>query len=270
MSVRRLPSVFLGTPDPSPKYVGFWPLLQDATDGNTQLLDHSGKGNNLVLGPQAAYATVTGTSSYARVVSIAGANDRCLKTQSAQTLTWNMNAPDRQSLISSLTVIAVTPGVASIVWGNRSAVLPTDGISLGADTSGRPQIIIKDGGTVYGSGSASASLCDDTPHTIVIMVDAETKKLYGYMDGVVLSTMNGVTITASNGPTQGDVPWTIGSNGDSVASSSGTWDTTGTSASLFVRHAHILVTDTWPSNYLDIMRELTKNPHRPLSAEFLP
>jgi len=82
--------------------------------------------------------------------------------------------------------------------------------------------------------------------------------------------MNGATITASAGSTQGDVPWTIGSNGDSVASSSGSWDATGTSPSLFVRHAHLLVLDAWPSNYLDIMAELTKNPHRPLSAAMVP
>ncbi len=270
MSARRLPSIFIGNSAPSPRYVGFWPLMQDATDGNTQLLDRSGTGNHLSLGPQATYSTVVGTSKYARIVSIAGANDRCLKLASASTLTWNMNGTTPQSLIVAMVVKAPAPGTTAIVWGNRSATLPTDGINLQSDTAGKPQIIIKDGATVYGSGAASATMCDDTDHMVVIMVDGTSKKLYGYMDGTVLSTMNGATITASAGSTQGDVPWTIGSNGDSVASSSGTWDTLLTSASLYVRHAHVLVMNSWPSNYLDIMREITKNPHRTLSADLLP
>ena len=260
----RNPPISFKQITPSPRYFGMWPGMQDPTDGRTQILDISGKGRHLSVGPQGTYAAVTATSRYASIVGSVNASDKSLAT--TDILVWDMFAG--QSLILSMTVNAAAPGGTAFLFGARGASGDTKGISLGIDLNGKPVAYVRDTGTTFGSNLPTDVVCDSTDHIVTMVVNGTAKTMQIFKDGVPVSTLTTPqAISATAGTTQCDDKARFGAAGDFVASSTPTWVNGST---LKVRHMHLLVTDTFPANYLALVAELVRNPHRCLSAGLLP
>lgn len=264
MSNSKFTPMILSKNSPSPSYVGFWPGCQDAADGRTTIVDKSGKGNDLLLGAQATYSAVTGSAGYASIVGAAATSDKSLAT--AGVLPWDMYAG--QSLILAFVVKAAAPGSTATLFNARGASGDVKGIAVVVDLNGKPTIYVRDTGTTFATNLPTNVICDGAEHVIIVAIDGTSKIAYGWVDGTAWSTLgSGQAITAIAGSTQGNDPARWGASGDFVAASVGTWVN---GATLNLRHMHALVMSSWPSNISDIVKELTKNIHRPLSDKLLP
>lgn len=249
----------------SPLCLGMWPGMQDATDGRTQILDISGNGRHLSIGAGDTYGAVTATGGYATINGTTQPTDKSLATPSAPQ--WDMAL--EQSIIIAYTIKAAAPGANGQVFNARGASGNTSGVSQLVNLNGQPQIQVRDGTTTYTSTlSTGTNLCDNAPHVVVVYIDGTGKKAYGWMDGAVWSHLpTGEAITASAGSTQADGPLRWGAAGDFAVASLGTWVATKT---LGLRRMHAYVMPYAPANMAAIVDELTRNPHRPLSARMLP
>lgn len=264
MSNSKLTPMILSKTSPSGAYVGFWPGCQDSTDGRTTIVDKSGKANDLLLGAQASYAAVTAAAGYASIVGAAATSDRSLATSGA--LLWDMYAG--QSLIIAFAIKAAAPGASSTIFNARGASGDVKGVAVVVDLNGKPIVYVRDTAATFATNLPSNVICDGAEHIIVVAIDGTGKMAYGWMDGVAWSTLTaGQAVTATAGSTQGNDPARWGASGDFVSASVGTWVN---GATLNLRHMHVLVSNSWPSNIADIVKELTKNIHRPLSAKLLP
>lgn len=259
---------------PSRHYFGFWKAMQDSGDGRTQILDHSGKGRHLNIGDQGSYSAVTGTNAgFATIVGTPNAQDKTIyvpgTTENPKgSLLWDLFAG--QSLIIAFTINGAAPGGNATVIGSRGAVTNVAGMALTVNATGLPAIVVRDTGTTFATNlpSAGDTLCDGNDHNIVVMIDGTSKKAYGWKDGAAWSTLTaGQAITAVAGSTQCDDPFRWGGAGDFVAGSQQTWIN---GQSVKLRNMHVLVVPSWPENYLEIMRALTNQIHRPLSSKILP
>lgn len=249
---------------PSACYYGFWPGMQDATDGRTQILDISGKGRHLSVGAGDTYAAVTATSRYATINGAAQPTDKCLSH--ADILPWNMAAG--QSCLIAFTINAAAPGANGQVFNTRGGSGVVNGVSLFCEATGKPQYTVRDGTTTFTSGTPTNVVCDSTDHQVILAIDGTGKRGWGWVDGAKWSNMtNGEAITATAGSTLPDGPTRWGAQGDFVAASTGTWVA---GQVLRLRHMHALVMPYWPANIDAIVAELYRNPHRPLSARLLP
>ena len=181
-------------------------------------------------------------------------------------LTWDMFAG--QSLLVALTMKAALPGATCQVFNSRGATADVKGMAFAVDAAGKPLIFLRDTAATFATNLPTDVICDGTDHTIIVMIDGTGKKAYGWNNGVAWSTLtSGQAITSTAGSTQSNEGARFGGSGDFVAASSPTWVN---GATLFVRNMHVAVMDYWPSNYLTIVKELTANIHRPLSAVMLP
>lgn len=264
MSNSKFTPLILSKSSPSDAYVGFWPGCQDTTDGRAVIVDKSGNDNDLLLGAQATYAAVTGAAGYASIVGAAATSDKSLATSGV--LPWDMFAG--QSLILAFVIKAAAPGATATVFNARGASGDVKGVAVVVDTNGKPFIYIRDTATTFATNLPADIVCDGTAHVIVVAIDGTGKMAYGWKNGVAWSTLtSGQAITATTGSTQGNDPLRWGASGDFVSASVGTWVN---GATLNLRHMHALVLNSWPANIGDIVEELTKNIHRPLSAKLLP
>lgn len=264
MSNSKLSPLHIKKQTVSPRYFGFWPAMQDATDGNTVITDRSGYGRNLVVGTNGTYSAVTGTSKYASIVGSANGQDKSLAT--VDVLPWDMFSG--QSLICAFTMNAVAPGATSTLVNARGASSDVKGFALLVDLNGKPIIYVRDTAATFGSNLPTDVLCDGADNTIIVMIDGTGKKCYGWKNGVAWSTLgSGQAITSTAGSTQGNDPLRFGGSGDFVAASVPTWVN---GATLKMRNMHMLVMDSFPSNYLTIVKELNAHINRPLSAALLP
>lgn len=263
MSNSKLSPLSLQKQTFSPRYFGFWPGMQDATDGKTTLGDRSGKNRPLNIGANGTYAAVTATSKYASVVGTVNGQDKSLAT--SDTFLWDLFTG--QSLIIACTINAAAPGATCTLFGARGATGNTAGMSVTVDLNGKPTIQVRDTAT-FASSLPTDVICDSTDHNFIVMIDGTGKKVYGWKNGVALSTLvTGQSITSTTGSTQSDDKARWGGAGDFVAASTPTWVNGQT---LKLRNMHVAVMDYWPSNYLTLVKELTINPNRPLSADLLP
>lgn len=259
----KLPVVSIKKATPSSRYFGFWPGMQDATDGNTAILDKSGKGRNLILGASATYGAVTPTSQYATIVGSVNASDKSLAT--ADAFVWDMFAG--QSLIMQCTMNAAVPGAQAHVFNARGASGDVKGFGLTVDSAGRPVAQVRDTGTTFGSNTPSNVITDSTPHIVTVVINGTAKTIQIFVDGTPISThATPQAITATGGSTQADGPARWGAQGDFVTSSTPTWVN---GANLLLRHMHLIVMDSYPANISAILAELLRNPHRPLSNKLL-
>lgn len=248
---------------PSSRYFGFWPGMQDSGDGNTQLLDKSGKGRPLSVGVNGSYAAATATSQYATVVGAAAGQDKSLAP--VDLLPWDLLL--NQSLLIQCTLNAALPGATAHIFNGRGAGGDVKGPALVVDSAGRPTMQIRDTGTTFASNTPTNVICDNTPHILTAVVHGANKTVQLLVDGSPISThATPQAITATAGSTQGDGPPRWGAQGDFVASSTPTWVN---GANLLLRHMHILVMDAYPANMPAILAELLRNPHRPLSNKLL-
>ena len=207
---------------------------------------------------------MTATSKYASVVGSVAAQDKALAT--TDVLAWDMFAG--QSLIVALTLNAAVPGAVSQVFNARGGASDVKGAALVVDANGKPLIYVRDTAATFATNLPTDVICDGTDHTVVIMIDGTNKMAYGWKDGVAFSTLaSGQVITSVAGSTQGNDPVRFGSSGDFVAASAPTWVNGQT---LKIRNMHVAVMNYWPANYLTIVKELTANISRPLSAALLP
>lgn len=264
MSNSKFTPLILSKSSPSDAYVGFWPGCQDTTDGRAAIVDKSGNDNELLLGAQATYAAVTGTAGYVSIVGAAATSDKSLATSGV--LQWDMFAG--QSLILAFVIKAAAPGATATVFNARGSSGDVKGVAVVVDLNGKPIIYIRDTAATFATNVPTDIICDGTDHVIVVAIDGTGKRAYGWNDGVAWSTLTaGQAVTATAGSTQGNDPARWGASGDFVSASVGTWVN---GATLNLRHMHVLVSNSWPSNIADIVKDLTKNIHRPLSSRLLP
>lgn len=249
---------------PSSCYYGFWPGMQDATDGRTQILDVSGKGRHLSVGAGDTYAAVTATSSYATINGAAQPTDKSLVAPG--TFPWDMFAG--QSLLLAFTIKAAAPGGNGQVFNSRGGAGNVNGMSLFMEATGKPQWTVRDGTTTFTSGTPTNVACDGADHHIVFGIDGTGKRGWGWIDGAKWSNMtNGEPCTSTAGSTLPDGPLRIGAQGDFVAASTGTWVN---GQVLRLRRMHALVMPYWPGNIDTLVAELYRNPGRPLSDRLVP
>lgn len=259
-------ATYLKKATPSPRYFGMWPGMQDSSDGRTQLLDISGNGRHLNIGPGGSYAAVTGTAKWASVVGAAQPTDKTLYTTDA--LPWDMFLG--QSLIVSWTNNAAAPGSTAHTFNARGATANVQGMSILSDNLGRPTAFVRDTATTTTVVASSGVIFDGTDKTNTFMIDGTNKLARGYTGTTPWSATGtaGVSLAGSTaGTTLSNDPMRWGGAGDFVAASQGTWVN---GATLLLRNMHVLVLDYWPSNYLDIVAELAQNPQRPLSERLVP
>jgi hypothetical protein len=257
-------ATYIKSATPSSCYFGFWPGMQDATDGRTQILDRSGKNRHLSVGAGDTYAAVTATARYATINGAAQPTDKSL--WSADVFPWDM--AQGQSLLIAFTINAAAPGANGQVFNTRGAAGNVNGFSLFCEATGKPQWTVRDGVSTFTSGIPSNIICDGTDHQVVFGLDGTGKRGWGWVDGAKWSNMtNGEPCTATAGSTLPDGPTRWGAQGDFVAASTGTWVA---AKVLQLRHMHALVMPYWPGNIDAIVAELYRNPHRPLPARMLP
>lgn len=264
MSNSKLSPLHLRKQVTSPRYFGFWPGMQDSTDGRTQVLETGGTGRHLLLGTNGLYSQVTANSGYASIVGTANGQDKSLAT--ADVLPWDLFSG--QSLILQATVNAAAPGATAFIFNARGAAGDVKGAALSVDTAGKPVIFIRDTGTTFATNVPTNVVCDSTDHVVTAVINGTAKTAQIFDNGVAVSTLTTPqAITATAGSTQGNDPARWGGSGDFVSAAVPTWVN---SATLKIRHMHVIVMDSFPANLATLIAELVRNPHRPLSAKLLP
>lgn len=247
----------------SARCYGFWPGMQDPTDGNTTILDKSGNGRHLTIGANGSYPVVTGTSKYASIVGTPNSQDKALTNASV----IPYDVAQGQSMIVSCTINTDVPGAQSTIMSFRGSTGDIKGVALRVDATGKPFVTIRDTGVTWNSPVPTNVVTDSADHSLVVAINGVGKVVYGWVDGSLWSNMSSGQGGFGSGSTQPDGPLVWGGDGDFSAAGVPTW---ANSHTLKIRNMHIYKMDSWPSNIAGIVAELTRNPNRPLSKFILP
>lgn len=247
----------------SPRCYGFWPGMQDATDGNTTILDKSGNGRNLTIGANGTYAAVTATSKYSSIVGSANSQDKALTN--AEVIQYDIAAG--QSIILAFTINTDVPGAQCTICGFRGATGDIKGVAVKVDAAGKPIVSVRDTGITFNTTVPTDVITDSTDRVIVVAIDGTGKKIWGWNNGTLWSNMASGISGFGSGSTQPDGPLVFGGDGEFSAAGVPTWVTGHT---LKIRNMAIYKMTSWPTNIAGIVSELTRNPHRPLSSFILP
>lgn len=227
----------------------FVPAMQDAGSGAPQ--DKSGNSYNLTIGANTADATIWAASGYVTATD-ATAQDKGL-SQPAGRLAWAGNAG--QSLLLVAQIKAPAPVSTRRFLGDRSSGY---GIGFEADSTGKIQMVLRDGTTSYTSGFGSVAVLDNTLHTLILYVDGVTKTATAWVDGTVLSQLNAANVAGSlvNSVVSAN-PFGYGHDGA---------PTGGYTVGSGWRNLHAYVYSGSIANITNLVARLQKDPFKPLTA----
>ncbi len=249
----KIGSIKITPVDFSGSCVWFIPAMQDAGSGAAQ--DRCPLANNAVLGVSTTDAAVWGAPGFASS-ALAAALDKGVSIP-AGALGWNLSAGE--SLLLAFQCKAAAPAVESWVLGDRSS---GQGILMSINTSGQPQLMVRDGISGFTSGYATnATVFDGVLHTVVIYIDGVLKTATAWTDGVAWSTVNSTPVASSpSGSTISSKPFGFGH--------AGTPTSNGCVAAAW-RNLHAYVKAASIANIAALAARLLRDPYKPLSSREL-
>lgn len=227
----------------------FVPAMQDAGSGTPK--DRSGNSYDLTIGANTADATIWAAAGY--VTATDATNQDKGLSQPAGRLAWAGNTG--QSLLVVAQIKAPAPASTKRFLGDRSS---GNGIGFEADSTGKIQMVLRDGTTSYTSGFGSVAVLDNTLHTLILYVDGVTKTATAWVDGTVLSQLNAANVAVSlvNSVVSAN-PFGYGHDGA---------PTGGYTVGSGWRNLHAYVYSGSIANITNLVARLQKDPFKPLTA----
>lgn len=228
----------------------FLPCMQDVGSGVP--LDRSGNSRNAAIGSATTDAAVWANAGFATTTTSTN-TDKAL-SQAAGRLAWD--GSQGQSLLLAAQIKMAAPAAEAWTIGDRAS---GNGLVLSINTSGQPQLLLRDGITSYTSGfSTNVVIADGSLHSVVLYIDGVLKTATLWVDGVIGATLNAANVAGSlAGSTVSSLPFGYGHGGN---------PTSGGSIAAQLRNLHAYVKSGSITGAAALAARLLRDPFKPLSV----